>query len=77
MKIKNKDLTPAIMDYWWDCILQDADSDLKINNLLENFVKNKDAVYLSDDLNRTVDNLTNAQKRELYWTMLTSNIRKE
>lgn len=77
MKIKNKDLTAVIMGYWSDCIMQDADSDWKINKLLEDFVKSKDAAYLFDDLDRTVENLTNSQKRELYRKMLDSGIKKE
>ena len=45
-----------------------------INELLEEFVHDCKVSYHSDDLDRTVLNLTNSQKRKLYKMMLDSGI---
>ncbi len=69
-------LLENIMNYWWECISKKNDryADGDINDLLENFVLNCNVSYHSDDLDRTVLNLTNSQKRNLYRTMLNSGI---
>ena len=69
-------LTSAIMKYWSKCISKENDrkADGDINDLLENFVKECNISYHYDNLDRTVLNLTNSQKRKLYKTMLNSGI---
>lgn len=64
------------MEYWFSCISKENDrkADSNINDLLENFVKDCNVSYHYDDLDRTVLNLTNSQKRDLYKTMLNSGI---
>lgn len=65
-----------IMEYWFKCISKKNDryADGDINELLEEFVRDCKVSYHSDDLDRTVLNLTNSQKRDLYKTMLNSGI---
>lgn len=69
-------LANAIMEYWFKCISKKKDryADGDINNLLETFVKDCNVSYHSDDLDRTILNLTNSQKRKLYNLMLNSGI---
>ena len=69
-------LKSKIMEYWFNCISKENDrkADGDINDLLENFVKDCNVSYYYDDLDRTVLNLTNSQKRDLYKTMLNSGI---
>lgn len=65
-----------IMEYWFKCISKKNDryADGDINELLEEFVHDCNVSYHSDDLDRTVLNLTNSQKRKLYKMMLNSGI---
>lgn len=69
-------LVKEIMEYWSKCILKKNDkyADIDINDLLETFVIDCKVSYDPADLNRTVSNLTNAQKRKLYRKMLDSGI---
>lgn len=69
-------LANAIMEYWFNCISKEDDrkADSDINDLLENFVRDCNVSYHYDDLDRTVFNLTNSQKRKLYKNMLNSGI---
>ena len=69
-------LASAIMEYWFNCISKENDrkADGDINDLVENFVKDCNVSYHYDDLDRTVLNLTNSQKRKLYKDMLDSGI---
>lgn len=69
-------LTKDIMDYWSDCIMQDCTSDFEVNRLLEDFIKAENVTYDGGDLDRSVNNLTNSQKRRLYKKMLESGIRE-
>lgn len=64
------------MEYWFKCISKKNDryADGDINELLEEFVHDCNVSYHSDDLDRTVLNLTNSQKRKLYKMMLDSGI---
>lgn len=65
-----------IMEYWFKCISKKNDryADGDINELLEEFVHDCNVSYHSDDLDRTVLNLTNSQKRKLYKMMLDSGV---
>lgn len=69
-------LANKIMEYWFKCISKKNDkyADGDINDLLENFIIDCNVSYHSDDLDRTVLNLTNSQKRKLYKKMLDSGI---
>ena len=69
-------LAKKIMEYWCKCILKENDkyADGDINDLLENFIIDCKVSYDSGDLDRTVLNLTNSQKRKLYRKMLDSGI---
>ena len=69
-------LAREIMDYWCKCIFKENDkyADGDINDLLENFIIDCKVSYDSGDLDRTVLNLTNSQKRKLYRKMLDSGI---
>ena len=69
-------LGSQIMEYWFRCISKKGDkrADEDINELLEEFIHDCKVSYHSDDLDRTVLNLTNSQKRKLYKTMLNSRI---
>lgn len=69
-------LSTAIMEYWFKCISKENDrkADGDINDSLENFVRDYNISYHYDDLDRTVLNLTNSQKRKLYKMMLDSGI---
>ena len=69
-------LAKKIMEYGCQCILKENDkyADGDINDLLENFIIDCKVSYDSGDLDRTVLNLTNSQKRKLYRKMLDSGI---
>ena len=69
-------LGSQIMEYWFKCISKKNDryADGDINELLEEFVHDCNVSYHSDDLDRTVLNLTNSQKRKLYKMMLDSGV---
>lgn len=69
-------LGSQIMEYWFKCISKKNDryADGNINELLEEFVHDCKVSYHSDDLDRTILNLTNSQKRKLYKMMLDSGI---
>ena len=69
-------LGSAIMEYWFKCISKKNDryADGDINELLEDFVHDCKVSYHSDDLDRTILNLTNSRKRKLYKMMLDSGI---
>lgn len=69
-------LESAIMEYWFKCISKENDryADGNINELLEEFVADCKVTYDSDNLDRTVLNLTNSQKRKLLKAMLDSGI---
>ena len=67
-------LTKEIMEYWFNCVSKNADCDMEINDLLENFVESQNAAYDPSNLDRTVLNLTNSQKRKLLKTMISSRI---
>lgn len=69
-------LSSKIMEYWFECISKkdDKHADDDINELLETFARDCKVSYHSDNLDRTVLNLTNSQKRKLYKTMLDSGI---
>jgi hypothetical protein len=71
-------LGSQIMEYWFKCISKKNDryADGNINELLEEFVHDCKVSYHSDDLDRTILNLTNSQKRKLYKMMLDSGILK-
>ena len=58
------------------CISKEDDryADGDINDLLENFVKDCNVSYHYDNLDRTILNLANSQKRKLYKAMLSSGI---
>lgn len=62
------------MGYWWECVMTGGKEDRLINDLLENFIKAERKPYFPDDLDRTVLNLTNSQKRQLIQQMIHSNI---
>lgn len=79
MRSKNtmeRKLFSAIMSYWFECVSIDADCDMRVNDLLENFVESQKVTYDPGDLDRTVLNLTNSQKRKLLKEMLSSGIAK-
>lgn len=69
-------LGSQIMEYWFKCISKKNDryADGNINELLEEFVHDCKVSYHSDDLDRTILNLTNSQKQKLYKMMLDSGI---
>lgn len=75
-RIMEYELSSKIMDYWWKCVSKENDrnADRDVNDLLENFVKGCKVSYDGGDLDRTVLNLTNSQKRKLLKTMLNSGI---
>lgn len=64
------------MEYWFKCISKENDryAGGDINELLEEFVADCKVTYDSDNLDRTVLNLTNSQKRKLLKAMLDSSI---
>ena len=66
----------TIMEYWFKCISKENDryADGDINELLEEYVRDCKVSYYGDDLDRTILNLTNSQKRKLYKIMLESGI---
>ena len=70
-------LINLIMEYWEDCAYHDCESDFKINALVDDFALSCgiDEKKLNGDIDITVKNMTNSQKRKLYKLMLESNIR--
>ena len=75
MTTENK-LVKQIIDYWAECIY-DCESDYKINKLIDNYALSCgiDERKLHGDIDITVRNMTNSQKRKLYKLMVESNIR--
>lgn len=69
-----KKLFQIAMGYWWECVTTGGKEDRLINDLLENYIKAERKPYFPDDLDRTVLNLTNSQKRQLIQQMIHSNI---
>ena len=69
-----KKLFQIAMGYWWECVTTGDKEDRLINDLLENYIKAERKPYFPDDLDRTVLNLTNSQKRQLIQQMIHSNI---
>lgn len=67
-------LLKSIMDFWWECISKSIEADYQINDLLEKFIIGCGVTYFSHDLDRSVLNLSNSQKRKLYSVMLKSGI---
>lgn len=76
MATENK-LVNLIMEYWCDCAYRDCESDYKINKLVDDYALSCgiDERKLEGDIEITVRNMTNSQKRKLYKLMLESNIR--
>lgn len=69
-----KKLFQIAMGFWWECVTTGSKEDRLINDLLENYIKAERKPYFPDDLDRTVLNLTNSQKRQLIQQMIHSNI---
>lgn len=69
-----KKLFEIAMGYWNECVFTGGKQDRLINDLLEDFIKAEHKPYFPDDLDRTVLNLTNSQKRRLIRKMINSNI---
>lgn len=76
MTTENK-LIKLIMEYWEECAYRDCESDLSINILLNDYALSCgiDESKLNYDIEITVRNMTNSQKRKLYKLMIESNIR--
>lgn len=76
MTTENK-LINLIMEYWSDCAYRDCDSDFAINCLVDDYALSCgiDEGKLNGDIEITVRNMTNSQKRKLYKLMVESNIR--
>lgn len=76
MTTENK-LVNLIVEYWADCAYRDNESDYKINKLLYDYALSCgiDEGKLNSDIDITVRNMTNSQKRKLYKLMVESNIR--
>lgn len=76
MTTENK-LFNLIMEYWSDCAYRDCESDYQINKLVDDYALscgiNEEA--LNGDVEITIRNMTNSQKRMLYKLMVESNIR--
>ena len=69
-------LVSLIMDYWTKCVSKNAESDFKVNDLIENFSESCgrcEKVY-DYDVTLTVSFLTNSQKRNLDKQLLNSGI---
>ncbi|MBR4590052.1 MAG: hypothetical protein IKO36_05235 [Bacteroidaceae bacterium] len=71
---EEKRLFQIAMGYWWECVTTGRKEDRLINDLLEDFVKAEGKPYFPDDLDRTVLNLSNSQKRYLIRQMVKSGI---
>lgn len=69
-----KKLFQIAMGYWCECVMTDGKKDRLINDLLEDFIHAEHKPYFPDNLDRTVLNLTNSQKRQLIRQMINSNI---
>lgn len=76
MTTENK-LINLIMEYWEECAYRDCESDYQINKLLDDYALSCgiDERKLNGDIEITVRNMTNSQKRKLYKLMVESNIR--
>lgn len=76
MTTENK-LIRQIMNYWQDCAYRDMKSDYKVNKLVYDFAISLgiDEEKLDSDVELTVRNMTNSQKRKLYKLMLESGIK--
>ena len=76
MTTENK-LVNLIMEYWSDCAYRDCESDYQINKLVDDYALscgiNEEA--LNGDVEITIRNMTNSQKRKLYKLMVESNIK--
>lgn len=70
-------LVNLILEYWGDCAYRDCVSDYMINKLVDDYALSCgiDERKLNSDVEITVRNMTNSQKRKLYKLMLESNIR--
>lgn len=70
-------LIRQIMDYWKVCAYHDMKSDYKINKLVYDFAISLgiDEEKLDDDVELTVRNMSNSQKRRLYKLMLELGIK--
>lgn len=77
MTTENK-LVKLIVEYWQDCAYRDCESDYKINKLVDDYAMSCgiDERRLHGDIDITIRNMTNSQKRKLYKLMLESNIRQ-
>lgn len=71
---EDKKLFEMVMGYFWECISTDGKKDSLINDLLEDFIKAERKPYFPDDLDITVLNLNNSQRRKLFHMMISSNI---
>lgn len=54
-----------IFDIWWACVDAGPHQDYAINDIIENFIEETGKTYFSDDLDLTISNLTNSEKRAL------------
>ena len=54
-----------IFDIWWACVDAGTHQDYVINDIIENFIEETGKTYFSDDLDLTISNLTNSEKRAL------------
>lgn len=70
-------LVKSIMNFWLECISKNTEADYQINDLLENFIIESGITYFYDDLESSVYNLSNSQKRRLYKKMIESSILEE
>ena len=70
-------LVNRIMEYWADCAYRDCESDYKINKLVDDYALSCgiNEETLNGDVEITIRNMTNSQKRKLYKLMVESNIR--
>lgn len=71
---EEKRLFHIAMGYWWECVSTGGKEDRLINDLLEDFIKAEHKPYFPEDLDRTVMNLSNSQKRQLIRQMEKSRI---
>ena len=54
-----------IFDIWWECVDAGPHQDYVINDIIENFIEETGKTYFDDDLDLTISNLTNSEKRAL------------
>lgn len=71
---EEKKLFHIAIGYWWECVSAGGKEDRLINDLLEDFIKEEHKPYFPEDLDRTVMNLSNSQKRQLIRQMEKSRI---